>query len=248
MWSRVGADILTFSRPSSIQKTGIRTAVKHIAEERQRYPTPQEFNEALQHPFTSLADEELRSCVVKSDVLGLPRPITGGFASVYEVQVENRKFGVRCFLRQSSQSEQYEIVADALKKLEHPSLVAFEYQKKGIRCGANWFPILKMDWAEGVTLDQYVEQNIFDSKKLNTLADRFLLLCKSLNKAGIAHGDLQHGNISVDANGNIKLVDYDSLIIQGKSSSVALELGHRNYQHPLRTAADNDLSADFFRA
>lgn len=38
-------------------------------------------------------------------------------------------------------------------------------------------------------------------------------MCKKLHEKSIAHGDLQHGNILVDSNGNIYLIDYDSMFV-----------------------------------
>jgi thiamine kinase-like enzyme len=35
---------------------------------------------------------------------------------------------------------------------------------------------------------------------------------RALNRAGVAHGDLQHGNILV-ANGKPKLIDYDGMYV-----------------------------------
>ena len=52
---------------------------------------------------------------------------------------------------------------------------------------------------------------------------------------GIAHGDLQHGNIKVEAGCRIILVDYDGMFVPSMQGFTSNELGHRNYQHPGRT-------------
>ncbi len=44
-----------------------------------------------------------------------------------------------------------------------------------------------MDWLEGEQLEDYV--------KLGKLLDKFVNMMNDLRSAGIAHGDLQHGNI-----------------------------------------------------
>ena len=44
-------------------------------------------------------DEELRQGRPVLDALGLPKPITGRFASVYQVNSERARWAVRCFLR-----------------------------------------------------------------------------------------------------------------------------------------------------
>lgn len=134
MWALAANNELKLFKRGPFESPSFTFTVKQIAKEPLRHPSPQEFNEALQNPSACFADEELSRGQVRSDGLGLPRPITGGFASVYQIQVGARNFAVRCFLRQSYRSAQYEIVAAAIKKLRHPSLVDFEYQERGIRC------------------------------------------------------------------------------------------------------------------
>ena len=59
----------------------------------------------------------------------------------------------------------------------------------------------------------------------------------SLRGIGIAHNDLQHGNVMVQADGRIRLVDYDGIFLPGLSPPD--EKGHSNYQHPLRRTAED---------
>lgn len=59
-------------------------------------------------------------------------------------------------------------------------------------------------------------------------------MCKDLHANHISHGDLQHGNILVDKQGNLKLIDYDSIYVptfKGESDIIA---GLKEYQHPNR--------------
>lgn len=98
-----------------------------------------------------------------------------------------------------------------------------------------WYPILKMEWIDGISLDQFVDRHIDNPDILNALADRFRILTLALIRNGLAHGDLQHGNILIVPNG-IKMVDYDGMYAPEFKGSKANELGHANYQHPLRTA------------
>ncbi len=63
------------------------------------WPTPQEYNEAIQNPRSAFADPELKASQPILTPMGLPRPISGGFASVYQlVTEEQRTYAVRCFL------------------------------------------------------------------------------------------------------------------------------------------------------
>lgn len=58
-----------------------------------------------------------------------------------------------------------------------------------------------------------------------------------LHRLGIAHGDLQHGNILVDKNDNLFLIDYDSMYLPTLKGQGDIIAGLKGYQHPKR--ADN---------
>ena len=73
-------------------------------------------------------------------------------------------------------------------------------------------------------------------------ASRSAICCTSLRQlahffedAGIAHGDLQPGNITVSGHGRtLQLIDYDGLYVEALGELGSPELGHRNFQHPQR--------------
>jgi serine/threonine protein kinase len=72
-------------------------------------------------------------------------------------------------------------------------------------------------------------------------------MCKTLRENKISHGDLQEGNILIDRNGNIKLVDYDSICIPEIEGQKELVTGLNGYQHPSRFKAGKaSLKADYF--
>ncbi len=73
-------------------------------------------------------------------------------------------------------------------------------------------------------------------------------MCSDLRTAGIAHGDLQHGNILVLPDGQLRLVDYDGMFVPAMKGWRSNELGHRNYQHPARTAEHFGPELDNFAA
>lgn len=118
---------------------------------------------------------------------------------------------------------------------------------QGIRVGATWYPILKMKWTEGESLVSYVEKNLNSPIVLQRLAGSWCRLLNDLQKAKIAHGDLQHGNVLVIGS-ELKLVDYDGMYVPALDGDRALENGHRNYQRPERTDVDFGSYLDNFSA
>lgn len=199
------------------------------------WPSPQDYNEALQDLQQNLADESLAVGEPELDAFGLPRPISGMFACVYKIRCHNNDWAVRCFLRsKSAQMKHYLHIADTLQRIALPCMVPFEFQQNGIRINGKSHPILKMQWCSGEALDRWLAQNLCNKQILQTFLDQFCNLLNDFQYAGIAHGDLQHGNILIDR-GKIKLVDYDGMYVHEFAGLTASELGHRNYQHPRRT-------------
>lgn len=200
-----------------------------------RWPTLQEFNEAIQNPTSCFSDPELKNGRPVLNKLGLPRVDSGAFGSVYRIRCEGRDYAVKCFSQEvRDQADRYRRISEYIVNDDLESTVAFEYLADGIRIGRNWYPMLKMEWVDGLSLSQYIERNLHDRLALEDLAGQFREMFSCLAVAGIAHGDLQHGNIIVLSNGRLRLVDYDGMFVPQLNGAMSNELGHRNYQHPQR--------------
>lgn len=200
------------------------------------WPTPQDYNEAIQTPRLNLLDSELRSGLPYTDAIGLPRPVTGSFASVYRLHCSSKDYAVRLFLRNIDDQEQrYALITDFVQHDDLPYTVTFDFLREGIKVFGNWMPALKMEWVDGTAFDDYIVDNLGNPKKLGMLAENFLVMMNALQRAGIAHGDLQHGNI-IMCSDELRLVDYDGMFVPAMHGFEATEIGHRNYQHPLREA------------
>ncbi len=203
------------------------------------WPSPQDFQEAMQIPQLRLADPELKTGQPELDALGLPRPRSGNFASVYHLMLASTTHvAVRCFLNrvETDREKRYSEISKFIMNDDLPQTVTFQYQPQGIYTKGDWLPILKMEWVHGETLDEYIDQHLFDRPRMEKLLAEFQQMVIDLNRNGIAHGDLQHGNILVSEQG-LRLVDYDGMYVPGLAGWNSLELGHRNYQHPKRTGA-----------
>lgn len=210
------------------------------------WPTPQDYNEAIQNPRLCFSDRELKAASPDLTPLGLPRPITGNFASVYRVRTGTRNWAVRCFWRQFADLQtRYAAISAHLAAARLPYTVGFQYLEEGILVRGTWYPVLKMEWVEGELLDDYLERNLHDRSALERLAGEWLKMCRALERAGIAHGDLQHGNVLV-TNDRLVLVDYDGMYVPALRGKVSHETGHPNYQHPGRTGADFGPNLDHF--
>lgn len=203
-----------------------------------RWPVAQDYNEAVQSPSLCFADPELRAGTAKTNLYGLPHQRSGAFASVFKLVREGQAHAVRCFLRRmDGLQERYEAIAAHLAAHQVKCLTYFDFFPDGIRVKGAWFPVLKMPWLEGQHLDSWIRENLHRPEAIRDLARQWLEVLEELRQAGVAHGDLQHGNILVDPAGLIFLVDYDGMFVPALRGHKVQEQGHRNYQHPGRTQA-----------
>jgi hypothetical protein len=202
------------------------------------WPSQQEYNEAIQNPQICFEDPDLRSGTVECNQLGLPKPRSGNFATVYKFECGGKKWAVRCFNRQTQdQQQRYAAINAHLHQAALPYTVGFTYLMKGIRARAQWYPIVKMEWADGVALNTWVENNLHNRAALMGFLKSFVSMLSAMQRASIAHGDLQHGNILV-VNSAPVLVDYDGMYVPALSGRTSSEVGQPNYQNPRRTAFD----------
>src|SRR5882724_3699793 len=155
------------------------------------WPMESDYFEAVQNPRTNFGDAELTTGTVTTNALGMPRPITGAFASVYQLRCPGKRvWAVRCFLREvADQQSRYAAISAHLQAAHLPWTVGFEYVTRGIRVNGRWYPILKMEWMDGQPLNTYVEQNLSNPSALQALVKNWCDVMAGLGKAGIAHGD-----------------------------------------------------------
>ncbi|MEQ8791754.1 MAG: hypothetical protein RIC55_36160 [Pirellulaceae bacterium] len=196
----------------------------------------------LQTPKVAFRDTALRDCTIERNNLGQPKPRSGNFATVYRgYRTDGSEFAVRVFNRQGDERrERYQLLNEYLQSREVWCLVNFNYDERGIRSAADGklYPLLTMDWVPGVTLYEWARDRSREGyqQALAMGADVWLQLVRHLAENDIVHGDLQHGNVLVSAEGYFKLVDYDCMAVPSLLGRKNLETGLVPYQHPARNA------------
>jgi len=212
------------------------------------WPSARYFTEAIQCPSICFAHPHLRNTLPAVDRLGMPLVTSGQFAYVYKLNSMNgdTDFAVRCFRGYLGDRDQrYRAIQAHLANSPVSYLSEFTYAPEGILVGGIRFPILFMHWIEGPTLDLYISEMLNRPDVLLHLSEEWLRLLGALRASGIAHGDLQHGNIIVE-HGHLRLVDHDGIFVPAMAGWTASEVGHQHYQHPRRTAAHFDSNLDNF--
>ena len=214
------------------------------------WPGITDFSEAVQNPLLCFAGTDLENGLIATNPRGMPLVYSGAFACVYPVSIGGRTYAVRCFTREvSDQQHRYNALSDYLLNVLPPAFVHFEYVEDGISVRGTSYPLVKMEWVEGELLSSYVEAHLNDSDALRRIAAQWRGgTTASLRGLRIAHNDLQHGNVMVQNDGNIRLVDYDGMFLPQFAGEKSPELGHKNYQHPERTSDDYADYVDNFPA
>jgi len=201
------------------------------------WPLPTDFRNAIQHPAFCFADPHLKSAVVVKDKSGLPKISSGKFACAYEVIEGGRRWAVRTFNQEvTDQQRRYQLISSHLGAVGIPFMVPFEFQPRGILVKGSWYPIVKMAWVEGPTLAFWVENNLGRPDEILRLAGNWRGMIGMLRGLGVAHADLQQGNVKIVEGAHIRLIDYDGMYVPAMNGEKAPEEGHPNWNHPRRSA------------
>ncbi|MBA4191962.1 MAG: hypothetical protein C0467_28615 [Planctomycetaceae bacterium] len=205
------------------------------------WPMSQDFNEAMQNPRISFDDPDLKTGETVVGAHGMPLPRSGNFADVYQLKgTDGREWAVKCFTRPvTGLGDRYAAISEALAEANFPFSVGFEFLADGVKVGGVGRPIVKMEWVEGLLLNQVVRENTGRPTVLSALGQMWVKLCKRLREAGVAHADLQHGNVLLVPGSRpgaygLKLIDYDGMYVPALANTPSGESGHPSYQHPAR--------------
>lgn len=200
------------------------------------FPAAGDYYKAVQAPAWSFTVPKLQAAKFVWDSLG-PTLARGSSAVVFQAAVEGKPQALRCYIRNDASSrDRYSALGAYLAGHDlSPYVSGTTWLDSAIMVNSATWPVLTMDWIDGRTLNEYVDFLVAGSNgaALTTLAVRWRELITLLQRSEFAHGDLQHGNVMVDQQGRLRLVDFDGVWIpQLAGDSPPTEFGHPNYQRP----------------
>ena len=205
------------------------------------YPLISEYVEAVSNAEDNF--DKLRNLRPVTDGNGDPVMTGGNFAVVFKMRDEknDKLYAVKCFLKdQPNRAENYQMIAEELEYVSSSFLTKFQYLDNELFVDAahadgEEFPVLLMDWVEGINLDQYIRLHLHDSYQLHLLAYQFSRLALWLMPQPFAHGDLKPDNIMVREDGTLVLIDYDGMFVPAMKGQKSREMGSPDFRHPART-------------
>jgi hypothetical protein len=200
------------------------------------YPSAEDYILAVQQPERAFTRPDLaRSTFTVHPLLQVPVPASGTTAVVFKATVEGRPQALRFFTREDASTRQRYTALNAwfTERGLRADVAGCTWIDDAILVGGRRWPMVQMEWVEGSPLDQHVADLVEadDRPALGTLAGRWRDLVGRAQAARFAHGDLQHGNVLVQGDGRLRLVDFDSSwIAPFAGAAPPSEVGHRNYQ------------------
>lgn len=164
--------------------------------------------------------------------------IQGREAIVFPAQINGSKVAVR-FIRNIT-SQQITVYLERLESLKYlfrkyslKHFPDFVVVTNAVKLSKGNFPALIMNWVQGQTLIPFLKHNIRHTRQLHVLLGKFVEGCRQNHVAGIVHSDLHSGNILVDNDGRLSIIDIDNTW-HPTFGYVNDSAGNCNYQHPMR--------------
>ncbi len=195
----------------------------------------------------NILDPKLSGFNTISGVLGAEM-YCGGFCMVYPlINTQGKKYAFRVWHQEiDGIKDRIKKIASYLQKENIPYFVEFEFVENALNVpdayNANsQIDAIRMDWVAGDNLIDYLNKIITsdqdDSQKKSAileLSEKFKKMVVTLHEKHISHGDLQHGNIIITPQNELKLVDYDSVYVPTFTNEIQVTSGLAGYQHPCR--------------
>lgn len=205
-----------------------------------------QFDEAIYFAKARLCvkDDDLRQGrveTVRTGKLNGPYGMEGGFAIVYKFRTRTGMLrALRVFKKPmpDDMANRYRLLSEYFRAHASDITVDFRYHNQGLKVklekDVQIFPILDMEWIEGVTLIEEVDKLCRGGKKdkLERLLNQWMDLVAKMQSIQLAHGDLAGANVMVRPDGSLVLVDYDGVYIPQFAGWTPVVAGQRDYQHP----------------
>ena len=168
----------------------------------------------LEGPAAIAADTTPAAMLSPGDIVGPYRVIeelgTGGMGSVWLAERSDGKPRRRLALKlprmmwASDLSERMERERDILGSLEHPNIARL--YDAGLDDQGR--PYLAIEYVEGIRITHYCQENELDTRRRVQLFMQVLAAVQYAHTRLVLHRDLKPGNILVNRNGDVRLLDF----------------------------------------
>lgn len=215
-----------------------------MADWRPSWPTRAEYDRAVMSWRQTMRDPDLTRGQLATVMGTDPRRFGGAglYVSVYRIG----DWQVRCFCSNvATRSDPPRDIAERYQKIARfiaerhaqlPALLPTSYIAEGIYVSGRWCPVIKSAWVkDAMRLGGFIFEHRGNAQMMAALAEAWLRMVFELERAPMAHGDLDLTNVLVQLNGLqpvLRLIDYDNVWIPALDGRPQTECGHEPFQHP----------------
>ncbi len=231
--------------PEYYQSIAYSTKDGYVSQD-EMWPSATDYARLVQAQRSLLDASPFAGATVVRDSLGMPMSASGQNAIVFEFAHRGGPIALRCFTRPPvGAAARYRELGKFLARRNVGSIVPSVWVSDVLADDTRRWPAVVMPWVDGVPLNVAVEDMLDRPATLTELAGRWRCVVASLVEARVAHGDIQCGNVLVDPELNLNLVDLDGVYAPGMTDAPS-EVGHPNFQHPRRDQSHWGPDADAF--
>jgi serine/threonine protein kinase len=213
---------------------------------------PQPGEATVRVPFTPPPLDELKRLFPQLEVLELVG--RGGMGAVYRARQPglDRWVALKILPPRSTQragfTERFTREARALARLNHPSIVAVHDFGE-----AGGMPYFVMEFVEGVTLRQLVQQHRLGPREALQIVPQICDALQYAHDEGVVHRDIKPENILIDRKGRVKIADFgiakilgDDQVLQTLTQDQVLGTPHYMAPEQIEHPAAVDHRADIY--
>lgn len=223
------------------------------------WPGIVDYETAIQNPDKFFQTPDLQKAKFEKFPNGT-NVLTGNFAAVYKAILPSGvttltpgAYALRVFHREpiAGMQDRYEAISKYLSRFQTPYFVDYNYFNDEVLAKGARRPVILMKWIKGISFGQYIAKYYKDKDAMLYIASSFMgSIVAGLRGLKMSHGDLQDGNVIIDDQSNIILVDYDDIyapvipLVGGASNGV----GKPEFNHPKRPKSFFGPETDNFAA
>ncbi len=201
------------------------------------WPTAADYVAAVQDAPDTLHHPALSGLRTRPGLMGLPAAATGQNAVVFDADAPSGRTALRCFTSVPARGAEPYRMLEAMDLAD--VLVPVRWCDDAIEVHGRRWPVVTMPWIVGDPLQRWIGDHLHLPTRIAALADAWAEACRLLIACGVAHGDLQHGNVLVTPEGALRIIDFDGVLLFDPTTGAHLtgapaEVGHPSYQHPQR--------------
>jgi len=215
------------------------------------YPLVSEYIDAIKSSAENF--DQLSDLTPVKDLQRNPVMSTGNYSVVFKMvnRTTGKLYAVKCFTKEQTGREySYKEISEELEYVTTSFMTDVQYLEKELfvystKTTEREFPVVIMDWVEGVSLSEYLKENL-SRDDIYALALSFSEMSMWLISQPFSHGDIKPDNIIVRDDKTLVLVDYDGMYLPSMKGQPAREIGTPDFRHPFRNKQAYDEHIDDF--